>query len=236
MARKPSHFGSYSQPPSLGSESTDLASIGSIGTGIASPAAAVATGAASDVAVDADGAEARRVAMSSLSVSMRSPPVAFDSHPGSSPVWCRQGNGHAIIAGAMASTPIAIDPATRRTATTWVGRGLLFVATVFLLEHARPLLLPIAIAIVFTFVLAAPVRALQRVGIHEYIGSALVIVAVLGVAVVLLMLVAAPAAAWWARAPLIVHDLVEALQGWRDALFPYAPPASLARAPSAPSA
>ena len=52
-------------------------------------------------------------------------------------------------------------------------------ATVFLLEHARPLLLPVAIAIVFTFVLAAPVRALQRAGIHEYIGSALVITAVL---------------------------------------------------------
>ena len=47
------------------------------------------------------------------------------------------------------------------------------------------------------------------------------------------MLVAAPAAAWWARAPLIVHELVEALQGWRDALFPYAPPAPLVRPPSA---
>jgi predicted PurR-regulated permease PerM len=110
---------------------------------------------------------------------------------------------------------------------------LLFVATVFLLEHARPLLLPVAIAIVFTFVLAAPVRALRRAGIHEYIGSGIVIAAVLGVAAVLLMLVAAPAAAWWARAPLIVHDLVEALQGWRDALFPYAPPAPLVRPPAA---
>ncbi len=117
------------------------------------------------------------------------------------------------------------------SATTWVGRGLLFVAIVFLLEHARPLLLPVAIAIVFTFVLAAPVRALRRRGVHEYIGAALVIGAVLGVAVLLLMLVAAPAAAWWARAPLIVHELVEALQGWRDALFPYAPPAPLTRAP-----
>jgi predicted PurR-regulated permease PerM len=125
--------------------------------------------------------------------------------------------------------PIATDPSTRRGTATWVGRGLLFVAIVFLLEHARPLLLPVTIAIVFTFVLAAPVRALQRAGIHEYIGSGLVITAVLGVAVLLLMLVAAPAAAWWARAPLIVHDLVEALQGWRDALFPYAPPAPLVR-------
>ena len=112
----------------------------------------------------------------------------------------------------------------------WLGRGLLFVAVVLLLEHARPLL-PVAIAIVFTFVLSAPVRALQRAGVHEYIGAGLVITAVLGVAVLLLMLVAAPAAAWWARAPLIVHELVEALQGWRDALFPYATPEPLVRAP-----
>ena len=136
-----------------------------------------------------------------------------------------------MIRRTLAATPI--HPAARAVASTWWGRGVLLVAVVLLLEHARPLLLPVAIAIVFTFVLAAPVRALQRAGIHEYIGSGLVIAAVLGVAVLLLMLVAAPAAAWWARAPLIVHDLVEALQGWRDALFPYAPPASLTRAPSA---
>ncbi|MEO5843436.1 MAG: AI-2E family transporter [Caldimonas sp.] len=129
--------------------------------------------------------------------------------------------------------PIAIDPSSRRNATTWLGRGLLFVAVVFLLEHARPLLLPVAIAIVFTFVLAAPVRALRRAGVHEYVGAGLVVAAGLGVAGLLLMLVAAPAAAWWSRAPLIVNELVEALQGWRDALFPYAPPASLVR-PTAP--
>ena len=132
-------------------------------------------------------------------------------------------------------TPTAIDsgPPGPRQATTWVGRGLLFVAIVFLLEHARPLLLPVTIAVVFTFVLAAPVRALRRAGVHEYIGAALVVGAVLGVAVLLLMLVAAPAAAWWERAPLIVHELVEATQRWRDALFPYAPPAPLIRAPAA---
>ena len=48
-----------------------------------------------------------------------------------------------------------------------------------LLEHARPLLLPVTIAIVFTFVLSAPVRMLQRAGIHEYFGAAIVIAAVL---------------------------------------------------------
>ena len=132
--------------------------------------------------------------------------------------------------------PIPIHPAARAAAVTWWGRGVLFVAAILLLEHARPLLLPVTIAIVFTFVLSTPVRALQRRGVHEYLGAGIVIVAVLGAAVLVLMLVAAPAAAWWSRAPLIVHELVEALQRWRDALFPYATPAPLIRAPATPLA
>jgi predicted PurR-regulated permease PerM len=130
--------------------------------------------------------------------------------------------------------PGPIDPPLRRTASPWLGRGLLFIAALFLLESARPLLLPVAIAIVFTFVLAAPVRALRRAGIHEYAGAGIVIAAALGVIVVLAMLIAAPAAAWWSRAPLIVHELVAALERWRDALFPYSTPAPLARAPALP--
>ncbi len=123
------------------------------------------------------------------------------------------------------------EPSTsaRASPSTWLLRGLLFIGVVLLLEQARPLLLPVAIATVFTFVLSAPVRALRRIGVHEYAGALLVIVAVLAVVVVLGMLVAAPAAAWWARAPIVVHELIEAVQRWRDALFPYAPPASLVR-------
>jgi len=132
--------------------------------------------------------------------------------------------------------PIPIHPAARAVAVTWWGRGVLFVAAILLLEHARPLLLPVTIAIVFTFVLSTPVRALRRAGIHEYVGAGIVVVAVLGAAALVLMLVAAPAAAWWSRAPLIVHELVEALQRWRDALFPYATPAPLIRAPAAAAA
>lgn len=120
----------------------------------------------------------------------------------------------------------------RSAASPWVVRGLLFVAIVLLLEHARPLLLPVAIAIVFTFVLAAPVRALRRAGVHEYLGAGLVIAAILAVVVLLGMLVAAPAAAWGSRAPQIAHELIDAVQRWSDALFPYAPPAPLVRAPA----
>jgi predicted PurR-regulated permease PerM len=128
--------------------------------------------------------------------------------------------------------PRSFLPDRPGAAAPWLGRGLFFVAVVLLLEHARPVLLPIAIAVVFAFVLAAPVRALRRAGVHEYVGAGLVIVAVLGALVLVGLLVAAPAAAWWTRAPEIVHQLVEALQSWRDALFPYATPEPLSRSPA----
>ena len=102
----------------------------------------------------------------------------------------------------------------------WLGGGLLFIAIVLLLEHARPLLLPVTLAVVFTFVLSAPVRMLQRYGIHEYFGAAIVIAAVLALVVLIFALIAAPAAAWWSRAPLIVHELVEACKAGATRSFP----------------
>ena len=123
-------------------------------------------------------------------------------------------------------------PAPLLPTSPWLARTLVFVAVVFLLEHARPVLLPIAIAIVFGFVLAAPVRFLRRHGLHEYAASGLVVSVVLVVVFLVGALVAAPAAAWGHRAPQILHSLIEAAQGWRDTLFPYAPPASLGAAPA----
>ena len=124
-----------------------------------------------------------------------------------------------------------IESERRQAATSWVGRSLLFVAIVFLLQQGRPLFVPVAVAIVFTFVLAAPVRALRRAGIHEYAGAGIVIGAVLGVVLLLALLIAAPAAAWWSRAPVIVHSLIAALERWRDLLFPYSVPTTLSQAP-----
>ena len=48
----------------------------------------------------------------------------------------------------------AAPPAAR---PPWVARALLAVAVVFLLENAKPLMLPMVVAVAFTFVLAAPV-------------------------------------------------------------------------------
>lgn len=117
--------------------------------------------------------------------------------------------------------------------SVWLLRGLVAIAAVFLLQQARPVLLPIAIAICFTFVLAGPVRALRRRGLHPYVGAAVVLAAALGAIALVFMLVAAPAAAWWSQAPVIVNELVEAMQRWRDALFPYSRPAPLSPPPDA---
>lgn len=105
--------------------------------------------------------------------------------------------------------------------------GLLAIAVVFLLDHAQALLLPVTVAVVFAFVLAPPVRALAARGVPPYVGAGFVVAASLGLVAVVGALVAAPAAAWWARAPEILQALLEAVQRWRDALFPYAAPAAL---------
>lgn len=125
------------------------------------------------------------------------------------------------------------EPDRSRIAPAWIGPALLAVALVFLLQAARPVLLPIAVAVVFTFVLAAPVRALRQRGVHEYAAAGIVVTAVLAAIVAVAMLIAAPASAWWSQAPQIVRQLVDAVQGWSDALFPYSPPAQLSRAGAA---
>ncbi len=125
-----------------------------------------------------------------------------------------------------------------RPAASWVARGLLAVAVVFLLENAKPLMLPVVIAVAFAFVLSTPVRWLRRHGVSEYAGAGIVIASVLAVVVLLGSLLAAPAQQWWARAPATVHQLLESAQRLRHVAFPAAPvaaPAARAK-PGAPAA
>jgi predicted PurR-regulated permease PerM len=109
--------------------------------------------------------------------------------------------------------------------SSWAVRALLVVAVVFLLEDAKPLLLPVVIALAFAFVLAGPVRWLRRLGVSEYAGAALVIASVLAVIALLVSLLAEPAAQGWARAPATVHQLLESAQRLRSQAFPAPPPA-----------
>ena len=117
--------------------------------------------------------------------------------------------------------------------SSWVVSALLVVAVVFLLENAKPLLLPVVIALAFAFVLAEPVRWLRRRGVSEYAGAALVIASVLAVIALLVSLLAEPAAQWWARAPATVHQLLESAQRLRTEAFPAPPPAARRPGPAA---
>ena len=129
------------------------------------------------------------------------------------------------------------DPsAAARPRSTWALRALLAVAAVFLLENAKPLMLPIVIAVAFTFVLATPVRWLRRRGLPDYVGAGLVIGSVLAVVALLASLLAAPAADWWARAPGTVHRLIESAQKLRTAAFPDALTGAARRPTAIPSA
>ncbi|MEO7009967.1 MAG: AI-2E family transporter, partial [Caldimonas sp.] len=127
-------------------------------------------------------------------------------------------------------------PPRSATGATWVGRGLLAVAIVFLLENAKPLMLPVVIAIAFTFVLAAPVRWLRRRGLSEFVGAALVIASILAVIALLVSLLAAPAAQWWARAPETVHQILDSAHRFRRAAFPLPAAAPVAAARGAGAA
>jgi predicted PurR-regulated permease PerM len=97
-------------------------------------------------------------------------------------------------------------------AERWVGRGLLLVALLFLLQQAQPFLLPVVAALVLAFVLAPAVRALQRAGVPRHLGAALLIVAILAVVAALASLLAAPAARMWARAPIVAQRILDSLQ------------------------
>ncbi|QDQ27554.1 AI-2E family transporter [Chitinimonas arctica] len=109
----------------------------------------------------------------------------------------------------------------------WVGIGLLLIATVFLLQAAKVVLLPIALAVMLAFVLAGPVRWLRRWGVPEVVGGALVVLALLSMLGLLSSLLAKPAVSWWERAPANMQQLVESIDRLRSAVPVLAPPRPL---------
>ena len=104
-------------------------------------------------------------------------------------------------------------------AASWATRGLLAVAIVFLLQAAKPVLLPVVVAVAFTFVLATPVRWLRRHGVPESVGSAVVVTSVLCTLVLLGSMLANPAADWWERAPNTVRQLIISIDHLRSSVL-----------------
>jgi predicted PurR-regulated permease PerM len=120
-------------------------------------------------------------------------------------------------APAKQALPPAVKPPA--PAASWATRGLLAVGVVFLLQAAKPVLVPVVVAVAFTFVLAPPVRWLRRHGVHESLGAAIVVSSVLTAAVMLGSTLANPAADWWDRAPTTVRQLITSIDHLRNTLL-----------------
>lgn len=90
------------------------------------------------------------------------------------------------------------------------------VAAFFLLREARGILLPIAVALVLTFVLAPLVRRLRRRGIPEAVGAGLLVVALLAVLGVGISALSEPAGQWISQLPAAAERGLERVRVMRS--------------------
>jgi len=118
------------------------------------------------------------------------------------------------VADATGTSVVAKSPAA-----SWPMRILVCVAVVFFMQLARPLLLPVALAVAFTFLLSPLVRRLRRLGIPEAVGAAIVVASVLTGVVMMASTLATPAAEWLDRAPTTVRQLLDSADKIRSSLF-----------------
>lgn len=80
-------------------------------------------------------------------------------------------------------------------------KGLFIIACFYTLYFARALILPFTLAFLLNFLLRPVVRALKRVKIPEWIGAAIVLIALLGIVGYGAIKLSKPAAEWMERAP-----------------------------------
>jgi predicted PurR-regulated permease PerM len=104
--------------------------------------------------------------------------------------------------------PPAAPPRIRSAALA----GLLFLGLVFSLRLAEDFLLPVVLAVLLSFALAPPVRALRRIRLPAPLAAGLVLAAVLGALGFGVYQLAQPAADWMARAPQEIRRLERALR------------------------
>jgi predicted PurR-regulated permease PerM len=107
---------------------------------------------------------------------------------------------------------------TERPRASLAVKVLAFVALLFLLRSASAVVLPIAIAIILTFLLAPLVRALRNRGVNDALGSAIVVFGLLFVLGLLGSRLVAPAAEWMERAPTTVQQLIDAYERLRSSI------------------
>jgi len=98
------------------------------------------------------------------------------------------------------------------------------IALIFLLERAREVVLPVAIAIILTLLLAPLVRVLRNRGVNDALGAALVVFGLLFILGLLGSRLIAPASEWIARAPTSVQQLIDSYERLRKSIPFIAPP------------
>ena len=79
--------------------------------------------------------------------------------------------------------------------------GLFILMVLWTLRLARPLLVPITIAMLLDFLLSPVVRLLRKLGVKEWLSALLLVFGVVGAMGVSLYMLSGPAAAWVERAP-----------------------------------
>lgn len=121
-------------------------------------------------------------------------------------------------------------------------KGLLAIALIYFLKLAETLLVPIAVAVILTFLLSPMVRALRRRGLDDAIGAAVVVGSFLTVIAAVGSTLVGPATAWWERAPNDLQQLVDTAERVRRTIPLISPPpraeskaASRARVEAAPA-
>jgi len=121
----------------------------------------------------------------------------------------------------MAVSPGAL---TERLRAPLAVKVIAFVALIFLLKSARDIVLPVAIAIILTFLLAPLARALRNRGLNDALGAAVVVIGLLAILGFLASRLVAPASEWIARAPTSVQQLIDSYERLRRSVPFMAPP------------
>lgn len=122
-------------------------------------------------------------------------------------------------------TTLPLLPRQFAERTGGAGQRLLFVAVLLLLmKAAEALLIPIALAVVLTFVFAPLVRRMRAHGVPEVLGAGLVVAALLAGSVLAASTLVGPASRWWDRAPSTLADLSARLDKLRRSVPILAPP------------
>ena len=113
---------------------------------------------------------------------------------------------------------------TERARAPFALKVVALVALVFLLERAREVVLPVAIAVILTFLLAPLVRGLRSRGLNDALGAAVVVFGLLFMLGLLASRLVAPAGEWIARAPRSMQQLIDSYERFRSSVPFMAPP------------